>query len=390
MKKTILMIGDSIYPDNMGGSHRHIYDLSKKLTEIGYRVLVITPNKNNQLSEFEKIDGIEYYRYFRNGNTKIKGFIDFIVQPLKKYNEIKKSGIKIDIIHGHWTLTNYLIFRKVKDAKKIYTLHGPTFEEYEYELKFRFIFIKKVVLLAIKSMEKRVLNNSNYIITASEYMKDKVLNYYGFEEKIKVIPVGTDTEKFKPRFVNKKKAKEDLGIDMEKIIIMSIRRLKRRMGLDNLIKAIKIVSERFNNVELLIGGKGDYKEELENLVEELQISNKVRFIGFVKEDKLSEYYESADLFVIPSIDLEGFGLVTTEAMAVGTLVIGTPIGGNKEVIGKFDKNLLANSISEKDIAKKIIEVLERNNISSNTCRAYVVKNYGWNKVLPEIIRLYLE
>lgn len=394
MKKTVLIIGDSIFPDSMGGSHRHMYDLSRKLVDKKYKVIVITPNKNNKLPEYELIGGVEYYRYYRNASSKVKGCFDFIYGPLKKYKQLVDRGIKIDDIHGHWPLTNYLIFKKESknfNIKKIYTFHGPTFEEYSYELKFSNSLIKKIILSFIKFVEKQVLKNSDTIITASQYMKDKVYSIYGIDKNVNIIPVATDVEKFKPHFNNKELAKISLGLDSNKLLIMSIRRLKKRMGIDNLIKAFKIISDNYSDLELIIGGKGDYKNELIKLVKELKLTNNIKFVGFIPDDKLSDFYEAADIFVVPSIDLEGFGLVTTEAMAVGTLVVGTPIGGNKEVIGDFNKNFLTNGIEPNDIAKKLIEIIEQyknKSYEENIYRKFVLDNYSWEVIINKIINIY--
>lgn len=383
-----LINGDSIYPDSMGGSHRHMYELSRELLKQGEKVIVITPQINEE-PLFEIINDVIYYRYKKRKN-KILGFIDFMWGPYKKYKKVKKMH-NINLIHGHWSLTNFLIFlfERKNDIRKIYTFHGPAFEEYEYELQINKI-IKKVFLSIIKYTENTVLYKADQIIVASRYMKNKVEEIYSLNENINIIPVPTDTIKFSPKYKSKSLAKKELELS-DNLTILSIRRLQKRMGLENLLIAFKEVLKKENNVKLAIGGKGPYKEELINLANELGIGENVIFLGFIPEEILPLYYEASDIFVIPSIDLEGFGLVTTEAMSLGTEVIATPIGGNVEILKRFDPFYLTEGIEPKFIAEKIINIIDikKGNFSySDNCRSFVIENFSWEKNIKKILSSY--
>ena len=82
------------------------------------------------------------------------------------------------------------------------------------------------------------------------------------------------------------------------------------------------------------------KEELVQLSRRLKIEGNIKFAGFIPEQDLPDYYRAADAFILPTLELEGFGLVTLEALACGTPVLGTPIGGTKEILGMFDPSYL--------------------------------------------------
>src|SRR2546426_10110498 len=97
------------------------------------------------------------------------------------------------------------------------------------------------------------------------------------------------------------------------------------MGLDTLIRAMATVRERFPRVLLLIGGSGSLRPLLETITISLALSDHVRFLGFVPERDLPAYYGAADAFVLPTRELEGFGLGTVEALACGMPVLGTPL-----------------------------------------------------------------
>jgi len=113
-----------------------------------------------------------------------------------------------------------------------------------------------------------------------------------------------------------------------------------RMGLDNLILAIEQVIKTAPDIYLVVGGEGPLKDDLISMVKKLGVEKHIEFKGFISEDNLPEYYQMTDLFVLPTRELEGFGLVTLEALACGVPVLGTPVGGTKEIIGRFDPDFL--------------------------------------------------
>ena len=110
----------------------------------------------------------------------------------------------------------------------------------------------------------------------------------------------------------------------------------------------------------------------------------VHFLGHIPEENLPQMYQASDFFVLPTRKLEGFGLVILEAMASGTPVLGTPIGGIPEVIGPFDRELLFNGIGWQQIKSKIEDVISnttwRSRWAPQACRDYVEENYSWRLV----------
>ena len=104
------------------------------------------------------------------------------------------------------------------------------------------------------------------------------------------------------------------------------------MGLDNLLGAMAVLKVRRPSALLLIGGAGSLRGALEAQSQALGLSEHVKFLGFVPDAELPRYYQAADVFVLPTRELEGFGLVTVEALACGTPVLGTPVGATPEIL----------------------------------------------------------
>jgi glycosyltransferase involved in cell wall biosynthesis len=100
------------------------------------------------------------------------------------------------------------------------------------------------------------------------------------------------------------------------------------------------------------------------------------------------YYQAADFFVLPTLDLEGFGLVTLEALACGTPVLGTPVGETVEILSGLNPYLLFASSRPEDMARGILEHLSAPAISRERCRRYVLEHYSWDRTTIELEALF--
>ena len=122
---------------------------------------------------------------------------------------------------------------------------------------------------------------------------------------------------------------------------VSVRRLVPRMGLDVLVDAWSVVVEAANvPVLLLIAGDGPSRSALEAQVERLGLTDYIRFIGRVDDASLVSLYRAANVSVVPSVSLEGYGLVVLESLATGTPVVASAVGGLSEAVGGFDESAL--------------------------------------------------
>jgi glycosyltransferase involved in cell wall biosynthesis len=142
---------------------------------------------------------------------------------------------------------------------------------------------------------------------------------------------------------------------------------------------------------LVIGGTGPQRERLEAMINDLKISNCVKMVGYIADSDLASYYQSADLFVLPTSSLEGFGLVTVEALASGIPVIGTPVGGTVEILSKIDPILLTHGIEAEHIKRAIVSFLDKSlddKFKSENLRQHVMENYSWDRHTCEVESTY--
>lgn len=204
------------------------------------------------------------------------------------------------------------------------------------------------------------------------------------------IPGGVDLVRFAPA-VDRHAVRRILGLPEEKRILLSVRRLTPRMGLDHLIEAMPAVLAQCPETLLLIGGKGPEHARLAALIARRGLQNSVTLLGFISSDQLASYYQAADAFVLPTVTLEGFGLVTVESLACGTPVIATPVGATPEILEALEPRLLAQSAEPDALAKAITSFFGSawgQNLAPARLRAFVQERYSWDKHAQEMLALY--
>ena len=162
------------------------------------------------------------------------------------------------------------------------------------------------------------------------------------------------------------------------------------MGLENLISAIALVRQQYPDVLLLIAGKGAIADALRSQIQELQLEDHVKLLGFVNDQDLAIAYRAAELTIVPTVSLEGFGLIVIESLAAGTPVLGTPIGGIPEILRPLNSDLILESSETKHLAQGMIEALsgQRQMPSAADCQAYVKQNYDWQAITLQMKSVY--
>jgi glycosyltransferase involved in cell wall biosynthesis len=216
--------------------------------------------------------------------------------------------------------------------------------------------------------EQRVTNRSDYLISVSHLLADKLKREYGGDSH--VVHNGFTEPEFGGRDM-----KAELGIDGEMLFFVG--RHTDQKGISHLIYAMKKL--RNPDVTLVVGGKGHLTEQLKKFVDLLGIEDQVEFVGYIPEEELGDYYASADVFVSPSLS-EPFGITVTEALAAGTHVVSTPAG----VIECLPEDCVVEvEIDSDSIAGGIEKGLERAREGPP-----VYEPRTWDEVVDETIAVY--
>jgi glycosyltransferase involved in cell wall biosynthesis len=162
------------------------------------------------------------------------------------------------------------------------------------------------------------------------------------------------------------------------------------MGLNHLIDALSEVRKRIPDVLLYIAGTGPLHEALQRRIDEEDLSEHVSLLGFLPEADLPFAYRAANVSVVPTVSLEGFGLITVESLAAGTPVLVTPVGGLPEVVSPLSSALVLEGSDVDHLATGMIGSLTGTLSlpSSRACRAYARARFSWPAISQQTRSVY--
>jgi glycosyltransferase involved in cell wall biosynthesis len=163
------------------------------------------------------------------------------------------------------------------------------------------------------------------------------------------------------------------------------------MGVDRLLDALPLLPERYQKARLEVIGVGPLRDALVQHTHELGLDGRVTFRGQVSDAILSHTLLQADLAIVPSVALEGFGLATIEALWHGTPALVTPTGANPEVVAELDSDLIAGGADAEALAAAITKLLDRGgDWDRDRARDYVAERYGADSAIDQILDIYEE
>lgn len=291
-----------------------------------------------------------------------------------------------DAINLHFSLYSFPLLQDLPANVPItFTFHGPWALESQQEGA-------KPWSVAFKQwVEKRVYQRCDRFIVLSKAFGTILHEHYQIPwSKIHVIPGGVDIDRF--QITNsRRQAREHLGWRSDRFILFTPRRLVQRMGLDVLLSAIAKVKSQYPEIWLAVAGKGPQRESLEQQVSALGLQHQVKFLGFLPDEQLPIAYQAADLTIMPSQSLEGFGLVVLESFACGTPVLCTPVGGMPEILAGISPHLITQSIDVNAVATCLTDLLDEKIPlpSRDACREYACSRFDWQIIAPQVRQVLL-
>jgi glycosyltransferase involved in cell wall biosynthesis len=288
------------------------------------------------------------------------------------------------VIVSHFALHALPLLDHLRRRPFVVHFQGPWGEESRLEGASRFSAMQKEVI------ERQVYCQADVAIVLSTAFADILAARFAIpRERINVIPGGVDVARF-DHARTRAQCRAILGWPGDRPIVLCVRRLVRRVGLDALIDAAVEVRRRVPDALLLIAGTGGLRSELDARIAALGLSDTVRLIGFVPDELLPLAYRAADMTVVPSLALEGFGLITVESLASGTPCLVTPVGGLSEIVTPLAPQLVAATPRAADIASALIGALlgDLPLPSSGECVAYARANFDWPVIATRVRAVY--
>ena len=286
------------------------------------------------------------------------------------------------------------IFKRMLFASKLYHVRADIYHAVSPQLAIPIILSNKTPFVVTVhdllplhqrrcsklefELAKIIFHKCNIVIAISNYIKRGLIQYFDLpEDKIVTIPVGVDTETFRPMKVKR---------ECDKKLILYVGGLTKSRGLGLVLKAFRKVIDEYNDVKLLVGGKGPDEAYFKALANQLGITNHVKFLGFIPEKKLTLYYNMADVFVYPSYI--GFGLMLLEAMACGTPVISVKRLEIPEYVD--DAAILVEPGNVSQLVDALLQVLTDDNLRHILSKRGLKRanEYSWERCAINTLRVY--
>jgi len=383
MGQTRLCIVTNVFLPSVGGIQIVTYEQSKRLLQKNYDLMVVT----NRIQAPKKyvIEGInvECYESLNMGFRLGIPYVIPTVTSLKTFTKAIKN-CKIVHAHGHPYLTSLLAGKLAKFYGKPFVLtQHNTFIDYNN-------FFDHVERINDLTVGKETLKEADKIIAVSNATKNYVVSLGAKASNVEVLHNGVDLKRFRPMPKVKEEMRRKLGIPQDAIVVLTVRRLVYKNGVDTLIDSANIAVKKNPKIVFLVVGKGPDMGSVQMQIEQLGIEQNLRLTGFVPDQDLHLYYNTADLFALPSKSGEGLPLVALEAMSCGLPVIATNVGGISEIM-EDDYGKLVPPNNPKALAKAILEFAETDfSLLKNELRAIVEEKYGWDKNVERLMEIYQE
>lgn len=381
--------------EEAGGQNVYVRNVGEALSRQGWQVDMFT--RRSDADQPEIVQHTPHCRTIRltAGPQKfiprdeLFGYLPEFVEALQQFQA--DSGFQYDLVHTNYWLSSWvgMTLKKLQGVKQIHTYHSLG------AVKYQSISAIPMIAKTRLATEKLCLETAERIVATSPQEKDHMRSLVSTHGSIDIIPCGTDTRRF--GHISRIEARRTLGLDQDAKIVLYVGRFDRRKGIETLVRAVGQSQLKDQNLKLIIGGgsrpgqsDGAERERIEGIVNELGLQDITMFPGRLGVENLHLYYAAADVSVVPS-HYEPFGLVAIEAMASGTPVVASDVGGLQFTVIPEITGLLAPAKDDAAFAKAIDRILADPNWRDQLGQAgrdRVEKMFSWDGVAAQLGKVY--
>lgn len=372
---TSLQIGMGWFPEQPGGLNRMVYNLVRALPGAGIEVcgLVAADAAGGSVRPFAPREA-SLARRLVGARRAISAALE------------ASDSSRPEVVASHFALYTAPAADRLRDVPLVVHFHGPWAAEGVAEGAGR------AGRLAKKAVEQAVYRRADRFIVLSEAFRDVLVADYGADpDRIRLVPGGVEADRFDTG-LTRGQARERLGWPTDRPIVLAVRRLARRMGLEDLVEAVVRVRASVPDALVLIAGRGALADALSARIQALGLEDHVRLVGFISDDDLPLAYRAADLSVVPTVALEGFGLIAAESLAAGTPALVTPVGGLPEVVRDLSPDLVLPATGAGAVADGLIQALGGHLPlpTDQECQRFARQRYAWPAVAQATQAVYAE
>jgi glycosyltransferase involved in cell wall biosynthesis len=373
----ILVATDQWFPDFRGGSARVATETARRLAKRGHEVVVLAP-VSEAAPSLQVDDSLTVHRVLPRGRLPIT-----LTDCVSTWRRARSLDGRFDVAVAHQSTTGCGLVSGRPDCPLAEVVHASAVRELRFD-RGQERALRRLPSLALQPFlqwtERRAWRGARRLLVLSEFTRSLIAADRPAEVgRVVNVSGGVDTDAFSP-LTDRDAVRNRLGIDDRQQLLFTARRLTPRMGLENLLQAHARIG---NGSTLAIAGTGPLEPGLRHLATTLDTASNVRFLGRVSDRELVEWYTAADLFVLPTVAYEGFGMATAEALAVGLPVVGTPVGATPELLLPLGSDFVSSGVGVSSLVEAIRAVLDRTSAElRRRCREYAVERLSWDVVLP--------
>jgi glycosyltransferase involved in cell wall biosynthesis len=373
-----------------------VWGLARALVAEGATVKVIIPH-DKQTESHEVWHGVDIHRFSywwpksqhglcygagipTNVRTKKWLALQFPVLEAAFLSAMFRYASDSDVINAHWTFAALPAVIASNIMRKPLVTHAYSAE-----------FVPK----ALAPINRLVVNNSKAVISISQYTYDMVEQLIS-PKRHQVIGLGVNPEKVAPEDFDVAAFRAAQGIRPDETFLFAVGRLVERKGYHVLIEAVNQLVKQGKAVHLLLAGTGPQRDALQAQINAAGIAEQAQLVGFVPDEALSQYMKAADVLLMPSVmdrtgDTEGLGLPTVEAMANGTPVIASNIGGILDIVKHEQTGLLVPPDDPTALAQAINRLIEdpalQQSLISNGL-ALTENEFSWRQIARQTLNVF--
>ncbi|MEG4322675.1 MULTISPECIES: glycosyltransferase family 1 protein [unclassified Microcoleus] len=402
-KKRIALIsvhGDpavEIGKEEAGGQNVYVRQVGEALAAQGWQVDMFTRSSDReQASIVQHSPNCRTIRLVAGPQEfiprdELYGYLPIFVREFQKFQ--LESGFQYALVHTNYWLSSWvgMALKKSQPLRQVHTYHSLA------AVKYKSVSTIPMIAKTRLQVEKTLLETADRVVATSPQEKEHMRSLVSSKGNIDIIPCGTDTHQFGS--IGRSAARRQLGIAPETKVVLYVGRFDPRKGIETLVRAVSLSALRKGDLKLIIGGgwregecDGKERDRIGRIVEELGLSDITSFPGGLRRDILPAYYAAADVCVVPS-HYEPFGLVAIEAMACGTPVVASDVGGLKYTVLPRETGLLAPVKNEAAFAgaidRLLVDSVWRQQLGQ-AGRARVEANFSWDGVASQLGQLYTQ
>jgi mannosylfructose-phosphate synthase len=386
-----------------GGQVVYVLELAKALSILGIRVDIYTRWFDRSKRQIAPIPDHPEVRVVRipagpwkfMPKEEIYDLLPELAENMVGF--IREHGHDYDLFHGHYVDAGDVMLEVAKafDRPAFFTAHsigawkreqmGGDLEEMERKFSFR----RRI------ADELRIFKTVAAQTVTTELQKEKIVELYGWKaDNVVAISPGVDVNTFRPLEPHAERRTTDLPDPY----IFCLSRIDTNKGHDSLLQAFDRIRKVVPDVHLVIGGGSPKPGERElgvfammrGIIDEKEMDDRVRIVGYVPDELLVPYYQQARLFVLPSL-FEPFGMTALEAMACGTPVVASRLGGIRTVITSAENGLLVDPSDPDEFARAMMRLLGDQALADRLGRAgrdTVLRRFSWQAIAEQHVAFY--